>query len=269
MIKQKILLIILMCIVSYSYAQLTKYYSVTIKKSDENYYGSFRSYSYDIEFFLCKDGNYEMRLDENYASTIDDHVMYYFISYGKYVIKNDTLILTDSYTHHQMMFKFDNSYAELFEKDNIYMEPVKTFPFLMDKVFTDWEQLHHTHYNVECGEMFGNVPIEIEEKISNFRKESTQAIPLEIGKYWFGSYVIELTDENKYEIHLYFDLCDSQNSTDSLILLFFTGKWERDGNILTLWDTNFEHQFYGLIREDGIELLLFRWQDVIFRKDFY
>ena len=255
MMKKNIVFCVLISTIFCSYAQLTKYYSVTIKKSDENYYGIFRSYSYDLKFYLCECGNYYIRLDENSTGSMDAHTTLYYISYGSYKIKNDTLLLTDSYTHHQMIFKFDDTYAE----------PVKVFPFMMDYVFTDLGKIQDYYYNwVKC-DLFDEfpIPIEIEKRISDFKKENTQENPLEQGKYFWGPYEIKFTDE-RYKLSLNLNVPNNSK----LELLFFIGKWEREGNILTLWDTNFEHPFYGLIREDGIDLLIFAIYDsLIFKKE--
>jgi hypothetical protein len=231
--------------------------------------------SFSLDFFVCENSEYEMRLtrnstskgyyDENTGASIGhSDEIYYYISYGKYEINNDTLLLTDSYTHHQMVFKFDNTYAELFGKENMYVEPIKAFPFLMDKIFTDWEQQHDAHYEVECGEMFNEVSIEINKRISDFKKESAIEYLLEKGNYYWGSYEITLTGNERYELRLNLNKFDNSK----LNLLLFSGTWKRDGNILILWDTNFEHQFYGLIWEDGIELLLFAIYDSpIFKRE--
>jgi len=268
---KKIILFFFIFISLCSYAQLPKYYSVTL--SEDSLYSE-QKRSFVLDFFLCENSEYEMRLTENTTSRgyYDENTgasighseeIYYYISYGKYEINNDTLLLTDLYTHHKMVYKFDNSYAKIFGVDNVYIEPIKTFPFLINKIFTDWEQLYHIHYEVECDEMFDGIPIEIEERISDFIKEGTQENSLEKGQYSFGTWNIKLFDDEKYEVSLELNLFDSK-----LDLLLFIGTWKREENILMLWDTNLEHQFYGLILEDGIELLLFYiYNSAIFKKE--
>jgi len=192
-----------------------------------------------------------MRLESNSPG----ESLYYYISNGSYKIKNDTLLLTDSYTHHQMAYKFDSVYAD----------PVKTFPFMMEYTFTDFGKMYDYYYDwVKCdlSNEF-SIPVEIEKRISDFKKENTQENPLEQGKYFWGPYEIKFTDE-RYTLNLNLNV----HNSSKLELLFFTGKWEREGNILTLWDTNFDHQFYGLIREDGIDLLIFAIFDtLVFKRE--
>jgi len=249
MLKQKIIICAFVCFVSCSYAQLVKSYSETI--ATEFIDGITRKI--DIEFFLCEDGKYELRLNDtysgrllNYDLTWEAHsinTVYYGISEGKYEIRNDTLFFTDLDTHHQMVYTLDHH----------YMKPVKTFPFLQNKIFTD-EQEDYTYYSHDCYEFSFDVPIKNEKKIKKFKKANTQEYLLEKNRYSWGPLTIELNKDAKFEISLIFDLSDSK-----IDLLLFSGIWSRRGNILTLWDTNFEQQLFGLIREEGIELLINRW----------
>ena len=66
MLKQKIIICALVCFVSCSYAQLVKSYSETI--ATESTYDGYSTTEYIIEFFLCEDGKYELRL-KNLNST--------------------------------------------------------------------------------------------------------------------------------------------------------------------------------------------------------
>jgi hypothetical protein len=256
-----IIFCILHCIIACSYAQLEKYYSVNIKEFEDNYDRSYNGHSYDLKISLCKDGNYEIWLVSTSLSGLyfddddmisDEIVFYYYISDGGYEIKNDTLFLTDSYTHYQMVYKFDTT----------CVYPVKTFPFLKNKIFSDISQIYYSP--PKCSEVFEEIT-SIEEKVSEFRETNIQENLLTKGSYWFHyKYEIKLSEDNKYELIL--GNLDIDYFTFDLLL--FSGTWKRDGNILYLWDTNFEHQFYGLIRKDGIEFLFNRWwNDWVLKKN--
>ena len=240
MMRKIIIICVFSGIISCSYAQLAKFYSINIANDSKNIQ------TYDLAFVLCEYEKYAMWLVESY-----DETWYYFISEGKYKVNDDTLILTDFYTHHQMKYKFDNP----------YVYPVITFPFMTGKVFIDYGQRD----SAKCEII--KVPQSAKE-ISDFKKENNQEYTLEKGLYKFFKWKIELADDNKFEIHLNVDLYYTRNSDSSLDLLLFTGTWKRDGNILLLWDTNFEHQFYGFIREDGIELPGFSFfKEPVFKKE--
>ena len=247
--KKKIIFCILICFTSYSYAQLVRYYSIDLPK----YSSSENLSEYSLGFKLDENRNYEIYI-QNYNTAI---IMNYPISDGNYEIKNDTLILTDSYTQNQLLYKLDSS----------SVTPIKTYPFMKEIVFKDYYKIANIPKSI-------NEKISIEKIVSDFETKNIQNNHLEEGIYADGIYFdigfeLKLKSDKKYEFNFKAKENDMLFSKLELYLIFSIGTWERKGNILLLWDTNFEHQFYGLIREDGIELLLFRWQDVIFRKDFY
>jgi len=242
MSKKKYIFCVLVSIISCSFAQPVKYYSINIAKDFKGLY------YYNLDISLCEDDRYNIYLISDNSCSIGSVMWHYYISEGIYKIKNDTLILTDLYTNHKVIYKFDNP----------YLYPVKTFPFMMDKVFIDYGQI----FSAMCKNIRNDFLTE--EKVSAFKRENSQENPLEKGIYWFSKWTIELSDNEKYELRL-----QNLHLDDSTFdLLLFTGTWRRDGNILLLWDTNFEHQFYGLIREDGIELLGFSFfDDPVFKKE--
>jgi hypothetical protein len=164
------------------------------------------------------------------------------------------------YMRHWKFYQFDSS----------CIKPINTFPFLKDFVFKmgigfcfpeeeehiiaensteiiakDYEEANIDHYHFEAG----------------------------IYKYLLpdsARFEIELNEDKKYELR-----CKEEFKSyfpEYIFLkmdyLFSLGTWERKGNVLYLWDTNLEHQFYGLIRENGIELLFNReWKDLVFKKE--
>jgi hypothetical protein len=262
MLKQKIMICAFVSIMACSYAQLTKSYSETIAEGSIN--SGQTTWECEIEFSLCEDGKYELRLNNTHHSMVwyDEttgrpmysvNTLYYSISEGKYEVQNDTLFLTDTRTHHRIVYTFEHPYC---------IKPVKTFPFLINKIFTD-EQVDYTYYSYDCDEFVDFVPTKIETRVEEFKKENTQEYFIAKGRYSSGPLTMELKNEEEYEISFKFDTFESK-----IDILLFSGTWKRDGNILYLWDTNFEHQFYGLIREDGIEFLFSRWwNDWVLKKN--
>ncbi|MDR2971957.1 MAG: hypothetical protein LBU83_08525 [Bacteroidales bacterium] len=248
MMKKSLIFCILIGVTFCSFAQIIKHYSVNIATNTRN------THYYDFELSLCENSNYRMSLISHSSGIFDAIIFHYYISAGNYEVKNDTLILTDSYMHHQMIYKFDKP----------YVYPVQVFPFMMNKVFIDYGK---TSFE-KCDDMFK--VISIEEEINNFRKENIQEFPLEKGLYkfhyeFYDRCEIEFFEDEKFEIRFNFDLGDyknSEKSINSIVLPLYIGTWERDGNILILWDTNFEHQFYGLIRKEGIELLVLPFSEL-------
>jgi hypothetical protein len=180
-----------------------------------------------------------------------------YISEGNYEVKNDTIAFTDPYTHHQLLYRLDST----------SLNPVKTYPFMEEIIFKDYYKVCRIE-NSNIGE-----EIPVEKIVSNFEKTNTQNNHFEEGTYKYESFFgtrfeLNLNSDKTYEFNfkekeIYPLSLDNQLV---LYLVFSTGTWERKGEILMLWDTTLQHQFYGLIREDGIELLFFRWENVVFKR---
>jgi len=247
--KKILILCILISWVLHSYPQLIRLYSIDLPK-----YSSSESLSeFSLSFSLDMNGNYDISM-RNYNPSI---IMDYPISDGNYDIRNDTLILTDSYTHNQLFYKLDSS----------SVTPLKTYPFMKEIVFKDYYKIANITKNV-------NEDISIEKIISDFETKNNQNNPFEEGIYTDkgfldSRYELKLSNDKKYVFSFKEEELYPLSRKLQLHLIFSAGTWEREGNVLLLWDTNFEHHFYGLIREDGIELLFFRWEDVVFKKKLY
>jgi hypothetical protein len=209
---------------------------------------------YSLYFSLCKNGNYEISVSEKYNNTF---IIGFSISDGIYEIINDTLIFTDSFTHHQLLYLIDS----------ICLRPIITFPFMKEIVFRDYSNYCH----IEKNSIYKKNTIE--KIISDFEETNIQINHFEEGNYRYDMlgirFELKLKEDNNYEFN--FKVMDNQlfSSKAELYLVFSTGTWERNGNILTLWDTNLQHQFYGLIWENGIEFLMLRVKDLILERKWY
>ena len=176
-------------------------------------------------------------------------IMHFHLSIGKYEINNNFLILTDSYTHHQFVYQLDNS--------NLY--PIKTYPFLMEKYLIDNGEKRSLE-----DEDYRENEIPAKKTISDLMKKKLQKI-IE-GRYFFWKFQLELKRGNQFVLFFNKDSLGNLDKQEELNLIFFTGKWKQKGNILILSDTNFQHTFYGLIQENGIEIFIFPMKDVVFEK---
>jgi len=247
MVKKTFMLCLFASIIFCSSAQFIRHYMINLPK----YYSPDKFSEYWLHLKLCENGNYEISSD-NYNGCL---IMSHYISEGKYEIHNDTILLTDSYTQHQLLYRLNNT----------SLIPIKTYPFMKEIVFKDYNKICRTEKN-NIGHK-----IPIEKRISNFEKTNTQNNHFEEGIYVYKSigarFEMKFDSEKKYEFSFKLEGVDVLSSNLELYLIFFTGTWECKGNILTLWDTNFQHQFYGLIREDGIEILVFPIENIVFRKE--
>jgi hypothetical protein len=230
------------------YDEMDRFYHVDLPS-----YGSTNFSGYRFFFHLCSSGDYHMSFggDNDYSIVY----MTYPLSFGKYEIKNDTMVLTDSYNHAQLLFQLDSG-----------LTPIKAYPFMKEMAFKDYYKVCNMR-NESYGE-----EIVVEKKIRDFEKTQVQNTPCDEGIYkheiFNGTrFELILKSNGKYEFNFKEeDIINFIFSTLNLYLVISGGTWERKGNILMLWDTILQHQFYGLIREDGIELLFFRWDNVVFKR---
>jgi len=229
--------------------QIDRLYSTRIPK----HYSLDDFSKYSLYFSLCENGKYKIILLENYNPAF---ITSFSISEGNYKIKNDTLLLTDSFTENKLLYQLDSA----------FIKPVKTYPFMREIIFKD----HYKEYNVEKNNI--SKKITIEKIVSDFEETNIQNNPFEEGAYRYdmigARFELKLNEEKKYEFNLKVMDEFPIDSKLELYLVFSIGTWERKGNILVLCDTNLQHNFYGLIRRDGtIEFLFFRWgEDMIFKK---
>jgi hypothetical protein len=251
-----------MCTISLLYAQLLRHYHISLPKY-------IRTNDYcDLVLVLNKNGSFTYSLSNN---SWENFIDYYTLE-GNYEIKNDNIVFTDVYTHLQLFYKLDSclksvNYRRLYQPDSSCIKPVKTFPFMKDIVFKDYLALGCI---VEKNHIIKECPA---KKIARgYKKANSKNSYFEDGIYTYqlseeSRLEIALNEDKKYELR-----CKEEFRlfSEEMNLLFSFGTWERKGNVLYLWDANLEHQFYGLIREDGIEVLFCRWwKDLIFKKQLH
>ena len=243
---------------SNTYAQLTNSYSIIIDETEtkKNEYDHL-IISNSLYVNLYEDHTYTIGIiDFHWSASLFDpsvgnvDIMTFYLSIGEYKTTNNFIILTDSYTHYQFLYQFDS----------LYLRPVKTYPFLMEKVFID----NGERTNLEEKDNRETIPAK--RAIINTKKTNSQT-KIKEGRYFFWKFELVLNKDNKFELFFKKKSLDNLNNQSELNLLFFTGKWKCKGKTLILGDTNFEHQFYGLIWEDGIELLVLPLPNPIFKRE--
>jgi len=248
--KNSLTLCVFICITSYSYAQFVRDYSINIFKE----YSPKRLVEYSLHFILNENYNYEIyMIDYNHAIRI-----IYPFSAGSYEINNDTLLFTDSYTHCQLVYQLDSSASLI---------PIKTFLCMKELVFKDYSIIAQISNDVSD-------TIFIEKIANDFSISNIQNHHFEEGMYEYdffhdSKFELYLNSDKNYMLRFKIEEVNFLSSKLKINLLFSSGKWERKGNILLLWDTNLEHQFYGLVRKDGIELLFFQLNDFVFKRQLY
>lgn len=225
------------------YSSVVRHYSIDLSK----YYPSKDVSGYYFSLSLCDDGSYNMDLSGWWEVSL-----IYFTSDGSYEIKNDTLILIDSYSHHSLLFNIDST----------LLTPIKAYPFMSEIEFKEYSK---------AGSIMKKVyeDVSIEKLVNDFVTKNIQENYFEEGIYAYDAatrFELNLKKDKKYQFCLKSETLNPLSYKLNFNLIFSTGTWERKGNLLLLWDTNLEHQFYGLIHEDGIQLLILRCQDDIFKR---
>jgi len=284
--KKILIIFALINIITFSFAQQSWHHSIDLPNSSSPK----RMSSYTLYFSLCEDGNYDIHLEPhpNYDSITGSYMVYMTgvtLSMGKYEEKNNMLYLTDSYTGCKMLFQLVGSFKDSLTfppvkvKSNV--KPLQTFPFMKDLKYDSY---------IGCGSRapwYEMKETTVEKIVKEFEANNTINHPLMDkllasgafidGVYKFvpsffcsGRFEAKLDKDKKYEFSFKArEYPPSSNKNElELYLIISSGTWERNGNILTLWDTNLQHKFYGLIRkDDSIEFLFFRWEeDMIFKK---
>ncbi len=280
--KKVFILFALIYFIPFSYAHLSRFYIIDLPQ-----YGSLERLSnFHLYFDMCDDGSYGIHFERKpYLDMIETG---YTISIGKYEIKNDVVVLTDSYTDCKMLFQLNSS----------NLKPLKTFPFIKELPFKEYyigSSSYEPYFKMkettaeklvkefEAKNLSNHPFLEGLSKfttknnpfIDRFSKFISDGLIKGLYRYEYEFYrgerfEIKLDKDNKYEFNFKVWKYSPSSKKDELdlCLIISSGIWARQGNILTLWDINLQHNFYGLIRKDGsIELLFFRWgEDMIFKK---
>jgi hypothetical protein len=255
-----LVLCIYVTIPSNTYAQFANSYSIIIDRTEtkKNEYDHLIT-SNSLYVSLYEDHTYTIGIiDFHWSASLFDSsvgnmsIMAFHLSIGEYETTDNFIILTDSYTHHQFLYQFDS----------LYLRPLKTYPFLMEKVFIDDGE----RTNLEEKDSRETIPVK--KAITDIKKTNSQK-KIKEGTYFYSRFQLVLHENNQFELFFKKESLDNLNNQSELNLLFFTGKWKCKGKILILGDTNFEHKFYGLIREEGIELFVFPMEDIVFTKELH
>lgn len=181
------------------------------------------------ELFLYNNSQYELLFSEVYTS---DHIGFYGVSYGSYIINDHRIRMTDARYGYNMEF-IDSSQ---------YVFAIKGLKWLFNKKFEKWRG------------HFRGIPFfqeealkPLEETIRDFLKEQKAPHPLIIAFYEYGAtkispgWILDIRSNHKYRLTF-------RN------ILISDGVWSRnpDENVLVLLDATLNHSFHALIGENYI-----------------
>jgi hypothetical protein len=172
---------------------------------------------------LYTDGKYEMIINQWYG----DIGAGFTISSGKYRIKNNSLVLIDSYNQFEMKFISKNGYL-ITEKSYLF---AKDFKFKFSNSSTDLVST------------FSDIPNAIEIAREKFSNKKEVKYNLQFGKYigegGLYSWCFKINTNHSFELKV-----------EDIVLL--AGTWERKGNELRLFDTTLKHTFYVFIAKNKL-----------------
>lgn len=184
---------------------------------------SYRFEDKDIDYgvFLYKTGMYELVISDQES---DDLVFAILVSYGKYSLYKNQLVLVDSYNGYTMKFAY--------MKD--YITSNQSFNWLNKKKLKEEKQLIDDD---PIYLQYHNSPI-VQQR-AMFKKLNLNNLPFVCGKYKCGSFSWVLNTDHSF-VYSYKNINLSQ------------GTWKREGNEISLYDSSLNHQFYAFIDKRGL-----------------
>jgi hypothetical protein len=195
-----------------------------------------KTFSCYIEFY--KNGCYNLDLEnKKHGSDMIDITM---LSYGKYFIKNDKVILVD-YSHGfslQLRFFMDDFVVE------------KGFTFMKNKIFIH----QRDNYELECHTSNINITKQKQER-NTYQQSHKILYPIYYGTYESPDNTSRDDKYSIYETGLGYEVQIKKENKYSVYykrILISEGTWERNRNELSLYDDNLQHPFYVLITEKGL-----------------
>ena len=182
----------------------------------------------EISVNLLKNNQYLVILQYFYNFNICE----YGLSAGDYYYHKDTLILKDAYYNYALKFLRKND--ELF--------PVKSFPWMQNKL---------TMYGAECKETYKNIPNIINYYKPLLNYDNNEYHKLFYGKYEYDERSIILKKENYY-------IC----KIDDLIIS--EGKFVYNGKFIRFYDKDLNFSFIGNVKKDDVCVGFFPFENSCF-----
>lgn len=180
---------------------------------DQKLYGCYVDFINDNDYYV-----------EVTNQATDDIVYVVVLSYGKYKMHDNQLILLDELLDYQLILTYSN--------DTLYVQ--KGFEFMKDEYFV---------YSEKSSEK--EIPVSntlnkdsIQEERENYNKD--KQFDLQFGTYKSMRFVFyfSLNEDNTYSYS--FRNCPLSNGT-----------WERNGNVLSLYDPSLDCTYYLLVANDN------------------
>jgi hypothetical protein len=182
----------------------------------------------DYDIYFSNDGRYSLSVWNYSMADID---IGYDLSFGKYTISENEIILIDEIHHYQMLFTYE-TLDTLHVKSGLY--------FMMGKSFIRYLYPHEDFRNSYTSLSYNIDTSQIIKKRNEYVTQNKKPFLLELGNYYSDSFLLSILSENRYILKLI--MGDER-------LVISNGSWKRERNKLILYDINLNHSFYLLIEE--------------------
>ena len=203
-------LTVLLCLVFKGVSQpLLGQYSIHTKKKKNSCY----------LYFLDK-GRYFIDISE----TFDDIVESTVLSYGNYIVLNDSIALIDEL----------HGFTSVLQKDGDSIRVKRSFAFMIGKSFV------FDYFSEELLIKENTDSLRLQSERALYNNQSKDKHTLLLGKHK-SDWGYELLLQGKNDFWLKYRDC-----------LLLKGKWDRNGNILQLHDSTLDCSFYMLIGDNKL-----------------
>jgi hypothetical protein len=184
------------------------------------------------------------------------------LSCGNWRIDNDKIILTDRDNNFQISCTYTyTDKARNYLKNGIEITAGESFKWLTGLKFQKWLELDkNNYYDLPDFTDFPfqsnfNQTLALHEREEHCFDENKNT--LLFGEYTNGYYHLWINPDNTYSLNVAINEYDLREKREVLVVFNdfsqSEGIWEREGNVLTLFDTSVKCPFYLIITEEGLK----------------
>lgn len=175
----------------------------------------------ECNIYFFKSGSYYIELSENVTSDINESLV---LSYGKFSLTNNEVMLVDKVHNYKMQLIINNK--TLIVK--------KAFGFIINKRFVYYNSITNNEPKFLSSKIDS---LMLQEERKSYKKTHITLAPLNFGVYENEQgFKLNIQQNNKYKLEF-------KN------IILSEGEWRRDDNELELKDLNLNHSFYILIND--------------------
>lgn len=193
----------------------------------------YESLSFSLDFF--DDGRYLLTMSYHFYNS--DSYALHLLSYGDYNLVDDIYTLIDELNKYKIRLKVIN--IQIKHADETILKTLDGFKWMKNNYFILSDQ--NSHDNRYIFDEIQATKRDIQHEIERYHSVTEKEYNLSTGIYKSHNmnYSISLNPDNSYSIDFYgYPLS--------------VGKWERNKNVLLLYDTSIEKAFTTLIRKRGM-----------------